>query len=98
MDTLALLKSEFEVGGDKRLFFDGALVATNSYAGEMRLDQIGRLFMGGSKMGGKLAELILYNRIPTLAESSFIYNYLINKWGPRPFPIDFSDDFSFDFS
>jgi len=99
VDTTTILKAQYEVGDDKSLLVNGAVVAANSYDGDMDIDQVGRLLSNVANMGGKLGELIVYDKILTPTESSSVDNYLANKWGVNlSFPIDFSEDFSSDFS
>lgn len=99
LNTAVILKSEYEVGSDKSLFLNGAVVAMNSYDGTLEIDQVGRLLSGADNMGGKLGELIVYDKILTPTESSSVDDYLSNKWGVNlSFPLDFSEDFSEDFS
>jgi len=82
LNTPVILKAQYEVGNNKSLFLNGAFVAGNSYDGALQVDQVGRLLGGEVSMGGKLGELIVYDKILTPTESSSIDNYLVNKWIP----------------
>jgi len=76
-----ILRSEVEVGVNKRISLNSFLKATGTYNGTMQADQVGRLTIDNAgNMSGKLGELIVYNRILTAAEIIKVEKYLSIKW------------------
>jgi len=80
--TTFLLRSEFESTIEIRIFLNGILkddVIHNDVV--VNADRIGRLLAGVSSMGGRIGELLVYDRLLSPGEIQVLENSLIAKWG-----------------
>ena len=75
------ITTEFEVGVAQRIYSDGVLRDTNSYDGTVEANQLGRVLMSPVDAGGRMGELLVYDRILSSVEIQSIHNYISKKWG-----------------
>lgn len=78
--TALLLRVEYEFSSNKTIFLNGVQRDFDSYSGDTRIGSLGRL-SAAVEMGGRVGEVLVYDRILIQDEVQALENHLTFKWG-----------------